>query len=259
MRRGIREAGATQLMTAHISPATVSSEWDAFAPYDDLRGVYPGTPAPSVSSRSAAAYRASPPKPTYLFEPTYELEAWDVGFPGSAANVRALAWWGQLGGRAGVFYGHRDVWPFQTGTWCIGYPFGCADWTLGLDDPGAVAMEHMARLLATLDWWKLVPSGLDGMTTLVTSGGGTLGTRTHVAAAADRGGTLLLAYLPADAARNVTLDLRVMGAPATASWWNPATGGTSPIGTFPNDGTRTFTAPAGSGGGDDWLLILSSP
>ena len=256
IHRGLRDAGATQLATAHTGASMVSSDWTAFRPFLGLNGVYPGGTPTYAYLESRSAYRASPPIPVFLLEPGYEAEGWTE--PGVPAAVRRYAWWGQLSGIAGVMYGHRDVWPFQTATWNAGYPFGSQDWHLSLGAPGAQAMEHMSQLLSGLPWQELVPSGLAGMKTLVTAGASS--GNAFVTAAATPSGSLLVAYLPTANPGTVTIDMTALSGAVTARWWDPTSAQLTSIGALPNTGTQSFTVPGTNAGGNrDWLLVLTSP
>lgn len=255
IRRGIREAGAAQLMTAHIAPGGSSSDWSAFAGFDELYGIYPGDPPTNCYTLSLQQYAAGG-KPVYLLEPGYEAEGWYE--PGTPAAIRRYAWWAQLSGIAGTFYGHRDIWAFQTDSWNAGYPFGYQDWRQSLGAPGAVDMSRMSSLLDSLEWWRLVPSGLAGMKTLVTAGLGS--GNEHVAAAAAADGSFLLAYVPTAHTGAFTIDLTALAGGVTAYWWDPTNGASTPLGSLTNTGTHDFSVPGSNAGGDgDWLLVLTSP
>jgi Protein of unknown function (DUF4038)/Putative collagen-binding domain of a collagenase len=258
--KGLRDAGATtQLVAAHIAPVSLSSDWAAFASSLQLNGVYPGAPAGGEHALAQRAWNTTPVRPAFLIEPGYEAENF---VPGDPASVRAYGWWGQLTTIGGNFYGQRDIWPFQTGTWGSGFGVN-QPWQQSMATPGAVAMSLMASLLAPLPWQKLVPSGQSGMRTLVTAGGGTQGSTDWVAAAADPAGSLLLAYVPTTGTsqRAVTVDLGVMAGAARASWWNPTTGGTISAGTgLSNAGPLQLKTPGDNGSGaNDWVLVVQAP
>jgi hypothetical protein len=124
-------------------------------------------------------------------------------------------------------------------------------------------MKHMAELLGALPWHELVPSGTAGMKTLVTAGGGSSGGNDYVASAAAPNGKVLLAYFPPAGAanRSVTIDMTALGAPATARFWDPANGATTPIaGTIDNTAPHAFVAPGNnSAGAHDWVLVVTTP
>jgi hypothetical protein len=205
-----------------------------------------------------AGYDRTPPLPAYLKETGYEAEGW---IPGDPASIRKYQYWAVLGGAtAGLIYGHRDVWEFATDGWYSGFNFGHQRWQLALDSPGAQDVVRMGRLLDSLPWYDLVPSGLAGMKTLVVEGGGALGGPDYVTAAATRGGTALVAYLPpgGTAPRSITVDMTALSGPVRARWFNPTTGAFEDIApSLPNEGTRRFITGGNNGtGNNDWVLVL---
>ena len=67
----------------------------------------------------------------------------------------------------------------------------------------------------------------------------------------------MMAYIPNGNRTQVTFNMagiRDAGRTAKCWWTNPSTGVNTLIGTFNNDGPRTFTAPDSS----DWVLTLDS-
>lgn len=249
---GIRDVGAEQLATTHCSPERNGDDWLAFRPSLQLVGAYGY--GERTWSRAAAAFAYTPATPAFLLEAGYEAEA---HAPGDPASVRANAWWGQLETVAGQFYGHRDVWPFQTDTWNNNYPYGRGHWRDALAAPGARAMSRMAALLQMLAWYELRPSGQDGVKPLVVAGAGDGMAR--ASAAADPQGSLLVAYLPQAHPGSVTLDLSALNGPARARFWDPTSGQFVPLGRFANKGPIEFERPGPNASGDsDWLLVLET-
>lgn len=119
----------------------------------------------------------------------------------------------------------------------------------------------MNAFIKSIPWYGLVPSGLNGMKALVTSGGGTANPQSvdYVAAAATPDGALVVAYIPPAHSGAITLDMTALSGSALARWFDPSSGTYSTIGTFPNTGMHTFT-PTGnnSSGYGDWVLVLTS-
>jgi len=109
----------------------------------------------------AQAYAKEPPKPIVITEPWYEF-ALDAP---AAKEIRFCAWSALMSGAAGHTYGGGHVW--------LGYlpdvsrrrtDDGGSSWPIDpnfetntLDYPGAHGMAHMARILRSLDWWRLEP------------------------------------------------------------------------------------------------------
>jgi len=259
---GIKAGGATQLWAGDWKAPCISTDEHAFSKAMDLNAVYtygiPGHPG-TTYGEARTAYAYAPTHPSYLKEVGYEAESW---IPGDPASVRMYEYWGVLGGAtAGVFFGHRDIWGFSTDKWPGS---GHADWRVALNSSGSLDMMRLGQLLDSLPWYKLSPSGLAGMKTLVTKGGGEYGELNYVIAAATTDGKALLAYIPPKASSmvRITVDMTVLSGFAGACWFDPTSGNCLEIpgGPFPNTGTRSFAPPEkNSAGARDWLLLLYVP
>ena len=255
---GVKAAGATQLWAGDWSAPTMSTDVRAFAADMDLNAVYtsgvkerPGT----TYEQARLAYDYSPPHPAYLKETGYEDEGW---VPGDAASVRKYEYWAIFGGcTAGGFFGNRDIWEFATPTWWSGFKFGHGPWQKALGSQGNLDMMHLGELLDSLPWYDLVPSGLAGMRTLLTKGGGTYGKLDYVAAAATPDGKILIAYVPQGAC--ITVDLTQLSGSVRAQWFDPASGKYSEVsgGPVSKKSAHEFTTPGrNSAGARDWVLVL---
>ena len=258
---GIQAAGALQLNSAHWMPLTISTDQPAFAASMNLNAVYTYGPGNNgiVYPEAGNAFSHSSPLPSYLLETGFELEGW---IPGDRDSVRKYEYWAALSGAtAGVFYGHRDIWEFNSSTWWSGYPFGHQPWQTALNAPAGADVMWMGQLLDSLSWYKLVPSGLAGMRTLVVSGGG--GSSDFVAAAAASDGSVILAYLPptGTSPRTIGIDMAAMAGSARSRWFDPTNGMyTADAASIPNTGTHSFTTPGtNSSGAADWVLVLDRP
>jgi hypothetical protein len=104
----------------------------------------------------AADYARKPPKPVVVTEPWYEFIA---GTP-PAEDIRFGAWSAILSGAAGHTYGGGQVWwahvpeaPTNQGAWPLHTEFD----TDTLDYPGAVSVSFLAKVLKSIDWWRLEP------------------------------------------------------------------------------------------------------
>ena len=251
---GIRASGATQPVVAHVTGNALSSSWTRFSANQTMLGVYYYADVPG---NTRTAYQATPTKPVFLQESHYEDES------AVSSDVRLQAWGGILsGGVAGTFYGQRDVWSFQTGTWCNGFAYGCVNWTTMLGRPGTTHMTVLRNVLNGISWWLLQPNGLQvSPKTLITAGGGTAGGTDYVSAANTPDGTLLMAYVPPAHTGSVTIDLTAMSGSFRSRWLDPTTGTYTVIGTgVANVGTQAFTTPGANSNSDtDWLLVLSIP
>jgi hypothetical protein len=239
-------------------PRFVSAEWDSesiatdqpqFGAAMTLNGAYSSTG--DVARFGRAAYEHRPPGPAYLLEEPYDEEGPDGNRVNLHARqpVRRFQWTGWLSTAGGYVSGNGYVWPFA-------HP----DWRSHLDTPGARDMARLNAFVQSIRWWELVPSELEGMPKLVRIGGGALSSDRYVAAAADRAGTLLVAYVPPAHAGPLGVDMSALSAPARARWLNPATGSSHDLGTYVNSGVRIFIPPGDNGSGyRDWVLIIERP
>ncbi len=167
-----------------------------------------------VNTYCRAGYAASPAMPAFLLEGPYDEEGPDGNNvnPNATQPVRRFQWWGVLSSTGGYFAGNGYIWTFTPGVW-----------TNHLNTQGAQDMARLNAFLRSIAWNHLVPSGLNGMKTIVTSGGSTVAAADYVAAAADPGGALMVAYVPPAHTGTITVDMTVMGGPARARWFNPTT------------------------------------
>jgi hypothetical protein len=108
----------------------------------------------------AQAYARRPPKPIVITEPWYEF-ALDAP---AAKEVRFCAWSAIMSGAAGHTYGGGHVWLAYVPEVSRPRRNGGGSWPLDpnfetntLDYPGARGMAHMARILRSIEWWRLEP------------------------------------------------------------------------------------------------------
>ncbi len=109
----------------------------------------------------AQAYAKTPPKPIVITEPWYEF-ALDAP---AAKHIRFCAWAAMMNGAAGHTYGGGHVWlgylpdvsRRRTDDGGQSWPIDPDFETNTLDYPGAQGIAHMARILRSLDWWRLEP------------------------------------------------------------------------------------------------------
>jgi hypothetical protein len=183
------------------------------------------------------------PRPIVNLEPPYEDH---IGYQSGArftasAVRRRLAWSLLASPTAGVTYGGHGVWGWDDGLAppenhpTTGVP---RPWSDALHLEGAEQVVHLARLLTSIEWWRLRPAP-----ELVL---GQPGGHRHVSASRSDLGDLALLYVPED--RTIRLDQSTLGAGLVGTWTNPATGAT--VAAVGVDGE--FTTP---GQGDWWLLF----
>ena len=232
-----------------------SAEWDSesigtdqtsFGTSMTLNGAYSWTG--DVNNQGRRAYAHSPVTPAFVLEEPYDEEGSDGNSynPSAVQPVRRFQWWGWLSTIGGYISGNGYVWPFPS------------TWQNHLNTQGARDMGRLNGFIGSVAWYNLVPSGLNGMRTLVTSGGSSVSAADYVSAAAAPDGTLLAAYIPPAHNGAITVDMTAMSGLARARWFDPTSAAYTDIGTgLANTGTRSFT-PTGNNsvGQKDWVLVL---
>jgi hypothetical protein len=260
---GIKSGGATQMWSGDWDAPCLSTDEPVFAPLMDMNAIYSYGPAGRAGATYPEARRGfaySPTRPAYLKETEYEDEGWSLADP---SVVRMAAYDAILeGATAGGFFGNRDVWKFGTDQWWWDPDEnGHGSWVTAMESPGSFDFTFLGRLLDSVSWYDLIPSGLSGFKQLVTAGQGNYGTRDYVTAAATSDGSILLAYVPSSrkGATTITVDMTALRGSVQASWFDPTAGTYTGIGegTFPNVATRAFTSPGMNSRRDfDWVLVL---
>ena len=204
---------------------------------------------PQYSTTVAAcqnAYNQSPFLPPLGGENFYELENGMTEL-GLRFEMYSEVLSGCYGGR---IFGNGAIWSFDSpngSTCCRG---GSPTWQSQLDSAGSVAEQYQGKLFSSREHWKLVPD-LDH--SVVTAGYGSGLSMTTDARTSD--GQTIIAYIPNGNATTITVamdQITSSSSTATASWYNPQTGATTPIGTYSNSGSQNFTAPDGN----DWALVI---
>jgi hypothetical protein len=214
-----------------------------------LNGVYTwGNVAVPVLGR--AAYSRVPVMPAFLLEEPYDEEGPDGNKfnPNAVQPVRRFQWWGWLTTIGGYIAGNGYIWPFID-LW----------WEKHLDTPATLDMQRLNTFIQSMKWWELVPSGLNGMKTLITEGGGNESSSDYVAAAANPDGSLMIAYIPPDHIGSITVDMSGLKKDIKAYWYDPSNGLSYDIAgsPFTAGGTHKFTPAAkNSSGYNDWILKL---
>jgi hypothetical protein len=201
-----------------------------------------------------------PVMPAFLLEEPYDQEGPDGNnVNGNATQpVRRFEWWGWLSGIGGYIAGNGCVWPFNGPA---ALPFSpCSDgWKGHLDTQGANDLARLNAFVRSVDWFKLMPSGANGMRTLILSGNSSPAMQDYIASAAASDGTLLVAYVPPGrtAGADFSVDLGAISGNSRARWFNPATGAFTAIGTLTGTSSQVFTPPLDNGTGyTDWVLVV---
>jgi hypothetical protein len=217
-----------------------------------LNGAYTWELMVPVPYLSRKAYAHEPTMPAFLLEEPYDEEGPDGNNynPNATQPVRRFQWWGWLSTIGGYISGNGYVWPFVDPIW-----------QQHLETQGAQDMMRLNGFIKSVEWWKLVPSGLNGMRNIVLDPDNMDPTASYVSAAAARDGSFLAAYLPPAHKGGVNVDLRVLSKSGFAYWFDPTDGRYVPVERSPvsNKGTRVFMPPAKNHAGEsDWVLVVST-
>ncbi|MBS1600247.1 MAG: DUF4038 domain-containing protein [Bacteroidetes bacterium] len=225
-----------------------SADNEFFGKEMTLNGVYNWVN--KIPAQGRLAYARQPVMPSYLLEEPYDEEGPDGNNynPHAIQPVRRFQWWAWLSVIGGYVAGNGYIWPFID-------PY----WQQHLNSNGAKNMQVLNGFIKSIEWWKLVPSGLDGMKNLVIAGSGADTAADYVASACTRKGDLLVAYIPPANRGKITIDVSVLSAGLTASWFDPTNGQYRSIGGSinPGKGRHDFEIPgANSSGERDWVLVI---
>jgi len=250
--RGLKSVSGQQSIfySSEANSGQNSSDAKDFGKDINLNGTYDwGTRSLAALGRKAYAYE--PTTPAFLLEEPYDEEGPDGNSvnPNAIQPVRRYQWWGWLSTIGGYIAGNGYIWPFID------------PWKKHLDTPGAMDLKVLNEFIRSIEWWELVPSGLGGMETLITSGGGAETEANYVTAAATPSGSLLIAYLPPIHDKTIVVNTTGMGKRVVASWLDPTNGKriNIPASPFVNTGEIKFTQESVNGRGEkDWVLVLSS-
>lgn len=193
-----------------------------------------------------ADYKRTPVKPVLDGEPSYESMPQGLHDPKQpfwqANDVRRYAYWSVFAGGAGFTYGHNAVMQFHKATDGKGV-YGVKEiYNEALHAPGATQMKYLQQLMLSRSYFDRVPDQ-----SLLAKDTG----RKYNRIIATRGKDYAFYYT----ATGITIPAQLGIIKANyiqASWYDPRTGNTSRIGTFPNKGTKEFNPPNNS----DWVLIL---
>ena len=198
------------------------------------------------------AYNHLPVMPAFLLEEPYDEEGPDGNNynPNAIQPVRRFQWWGWLGTIGGYIAGNAYIWQFIDPVW-----------QQHLNTQGAMDMSRLNSFIKSIEWWKLVPSGLNGTKNLIVQGNNTDTTAVYVPAAAAKDGSLLIAYIPPAHRGSITVDMSLLKMNIFGSWFDPTNGVYKKINSSPfiNKGTHIFTPPEKKSVGEtDWVLMLRS-
>jgi hypothetical protein len=206
-------------------------------------------PVPYIARK---AYAHEPVMPSFLLEEPYDEEGPD----GNDYNlnaiqpVRRFQWWGWLSTTGGYMAGNGYIWQFVDPIW-----------QQHLNTQGAYDMERLNGFIKSINWWQLVPSGLNGMPILIADSNNIDSSVAYVSASAAKDGSLLVAYIPPAHTGTITLNMQPLQTTMYGYWFDPTSGEYTLINNAPfgNTGNHTFMPPgANSKGENDWVLLLTA-
>jgi hypothetical protein len=220
--------------------------WLDFVGYQSGHGDDDATVRWLTEGPPATEWRTQRPRPVVNLEPPYEDHiGYQSGQRLTAAEIRKRLAWSLLASpTAGVTYGGHGVWGWDDGSAppenhpTTGVP---KPWREALLLPGARQVVHVARLFASIEWWRLEPAP----EIVEEQPGG----HRHISASRSAGGDLALVYVPED--RHVRLDLSSLQIGLMGMWFDAETGDEVPAGHV--SGEMTTPAPG------DWWLRLATP
>ncbi|MDQ3855388.1 MAG: glycoside hydrolase family 140 protein [Chloroflexota bacterium] len=250
LAEGLRAGdGGRGLMSFHTWGQHSSSEYVHDEPWLDFHMCQSGHSRNFENWRFIESdYARAPTRPCMDAEPGYEdmpsgLHSLDGGYLDDY-DVRKSLYWALFAGAHGHTYGCNPVWQM----WRPGRApllWARRSWQAALELPGSSQMQHARALLLSRPFLTRIPDQ-----SLLASDAGA-GTH-HMRATRDRSGGYAMVYIPSG--REVELDLeKLSGERVDAHWFDPRTGVSRSIGTFPREDRMSFTPP---GGGPDWVLVL---
>ena len=225
---GIKESGATQLMSYHPGGGGTSSFFHQ-EDWLDINFIQTWADYSIISRMVTADYNRKPYKPVIHVEGAYESGEEYSTFPITSRIVRQQAYISYLCGGFHT-YGHNDLWRKS--------PY----WRECLDAKGANEMTVLKNFFESFEWWKLVPDlSLYGHDTW-----------RGLAAAISEDGDLAIFYFTSRMKLPVHIGRVGGGGSVKATWIDPVTGkdisGLVVSGEF-----YDFTSPACC---DDAILVL---
>jgi hypothetical protein len=216
---------------------------------------WPKGPCAESYDLGTVEYERKPVKPVIDAEPIYDTkpDGFYLGAPGPGPRVgedvmRRKAYWAVFAGAFGHVYWHNDIEIFYVpGEPTTNGQYG--HWQDALQAPAAGQLRHLRTLVESRPMLSRMPDQ-----SLIASDPGR-GIH-HIRGTRASDGTYAWLYLPTGG--SVVVNLEAMAGPAKASWFDPRTGRSIPIGEFLNRGTRDFDAPGEVASGNDWVLVMDA-
>jgi hypothetical protein len=199
----------------------------------------------------AVEWKKEPARPVIPFAPYENGAIAQSGKRFSSDDVRHAAYWSLLlAPPAGVSYGGQGVVNWDTTVGPKDEQTKATDlamWRKALFMPAAKQMSSLAKVMTSIDFWKLRPDPK-----AVAAQPGEQSPRRFIAAANTQENTLSVVYVPED--RTLALLQEALPHSPTVSWFNPRTGENNPAVAVVAGGSCQFptTEPG------DWLLVLKA-
>lgn len=257
MKRG----APNHLVTFHTFGRTQSSSWFHDSPWLDVNMFVSGHRRYDQDTEGKAYgednwryviedLAKAPPKPTLDGEASFENTPQGLHNPQEPywndGDVRRYSYWSVFAGACGHNYGENSVRQVYLPSDARPASGAKGYFLERLDTPGANGMRHLKALMLSRPYFDRVNDQL-----AVAGDEGEKYERVLVT----RGSDFLMAYV--HTGREFTLQMgRISGTDVVASWFDPRTGHVARIGTFKNEGTRTFNPPGEHANGNDWVLVL---
>lgn len=197
-------------------------------------------------------YALDPVKPTLDGEPSYEGIPQGLHDPEEPYwtdnDARRYAYWSVLAGACGFTYGHSAVMQMHR-PGDLDPSYGVLEyWTDAINSPGAHQMKYLKKLFLSKSYFDRIPDQ-----SLIASNPG----EQYTYQVATRGAEYAFKYT--FCGREIMARMGILeGDKIQASWFNPRSGESSPLGEYENSGTKVFDPPGYQKEGLDWLLVLET-
>lgn len=255
MAAGLRRGdGGRHLITFHPSGEKGSAEYfhdEEWLDFNVRQNSHSVEFTPYAATR--ADFERVPAKPVLDAEPVYEdipigLKTEQPVYS-TATEVRRAFYWDVLSGACGHTYGHHSIWQFfeKGGSGKIA---PLMSWKEALCQPGAFHVGHGRRLIESRPVAGRQPDDEILVASALAPGNG----RARCVATRGADGAFAMVYVPEGRAVEVRLD-RISGTAINAWRFDPRTGATVRLGTYPAGAIQRFAPPV-RGELVDWVLVL---
>ena len=190
-------------------------------------------------TQALSAYNDTIVRPTIPIEMYFENE-----HSMTTTNLRTQGYWTILAGACGHVFGNAPLWAmgFNTGSG--------SNWHAQLTSPGSLSMQYLNAFFTSRNWHKFIPDQISA----VLLAGASSGTDLAVCSSTSDS-SLLVVYMPSN--RQITVKTNYVKSAndlVRCSWFDPATGSITIIGTYSRSSSQAFT-PSGS---QDWVFLAEA-